>query len=115
LSPPRHSAPGRLLPTHASSFSLKAIAELQVTKAINEELVQRSKNIRRKATKKQLGEARVLTVEEALKLKADRAEKEDLEALQKARRAALRGKVTFAKLVWKEMPMGVDIFDVVEP
>jgi len=89
---------------------LKAIAEIQVTQALNQELVNKSKNIRRKVTRKYYGEARVLTVEEALKLREERQEKEDIELAAKARRAALFGKGKFAKMVWKEMPVAYDYF-----
>jgi len=63
---------------------LKAIAKIQVTQALNQKLVNKSKNVQRKATRKHYGEARVLTVKEALKLREERQEKEDTELAAKA-------------------------------
>jgi hypothetical protein len=54
--------------------------------------------------------ARVLSVEEALKKLQQKEQKEQEEAAQKERRGALRGVITFAKKVWKELPMQDDIF-----
>ena len=73
-------------------------------------LVAKAKNIRRKQTKKQHGEARILTVEELEKVKEERQEKEDIEEAAKKRRAALRGQGALAQLVWKEMPITYDYF-----
>jgi len=53
---------------------------------------------------------RVLTVKEALKLREERQEKEDIELAAKAWRAALFGKGKFIKMVWKEMPVAYDYF-----
>jgi hypothetical protein len=51
-------------------------------------------------------EARVLSVEET-RVKA----KEAADGVIKSRNKALRGKVGFAKLVWKELSMNIDIFE----
>jgi hypothetical protein len=62
------------------------------------------------ASRKACGEGRVLTVAE---MEAEIAAKETqhaVEAAEKERRKALKGKVGFAKLVWKEFQMFEDVF-----
>jgi hypothetical protein len=78
---------------------------------MNEGLVKKSKEGRQNKIKKHFGAARVLTVEEALKMKEDREVKEQQVMEIKERAAALRGKIGFSKMVWKEgYQMGVDLF-----
>ena len=63
------------------------------------------------ASRKACGDGRVLKVAE---MEAEIAAKETqlaTETAEKARRKALKGKVGFAKLVWKEFQMFEDIFD----
>ena len=61
--------------------------------------------------RKHLGDARVLTVED-IQIKARAKEVKEAEEQQlKARKQALKGKVGFAKLVWKELPVATDVFD----
>lgn len=52
-----------------------------------------------------------MTVEEIQTKIRVKEVKEDKEQQVKARKQALRGKVGFAKLVWKEMPVSPDLFD----
>ena len=56
---------------------------------MNEELVQKQKKGRQEKTKKNFGQARVLTVAEALKLKEERKAKEKQAMDEKERKAAL--------------------------
>ena len=79
--------------------------------ALNQELVKKRFEGRRKTSKKHFGEARILTVQDIRRKAADRVAKETEEQQAKARRAALRGVVGFAKKVWKEMPVDSTIFD----
>jgi hypothetical protein len=91
--------------------ALTAIADRTTLQFMNNGLVKKSKEGRQKKTKKHFGTARVLTVEEALRMKEDREVKEQQVMLEKERAAALRGKVGFAKLIWKEgYQMGTDLF-----
>jgi hypothetical protein len=53
----------------------------------------------------------VLTVKEILNKAQERGAKETEERLAKEKRLALKGKVGFAKLVWKELSMDINIFD----
>lgn len=53
----------------------------------------------------------MLTVKELEKAKEERQEKEDLKEAAKQQRAALRGKVALAQLVWKEIPDTYNYFD----
>jgi hypothetical protein len=80
--------------------------------AINEGLVRKQEAVRKKKTNmKSFGTAKMLTVKEMEEdlVKRNKAEQERLD--EKTRRAILRGKVGFAKLVWKEMPVTIDLFD----
>jgi hypothetical protein len=78
---------------------------------LNQELIKKRLECRKKSTRKHCGEARVLTVEAIRKQRREREEKQDQEARAKARRLALRGVVGFAKTVWKEMPVEYSYFD----
>jgi hypothetical protein len=66
---------------------------------------------RQNKTKKHFGTARILTIEDALRKKEEREAKEQQAMDEKERRAALRGLVGFAKMVWKELRMGKDVFE----
>lgn len=77
---------------------------------MNETLVEKQKNSRRARTKKNFGEARVLSVGEALQQMQERVEREQEEMKAKERYHILRGKIGFAKLVWKELQMSFDVF-----
>lgn len=79
--------------------------------ALNQELIKKRLASRKKSTRKHCGEARVLTVEEIRKQAQEKEAKATEEAKAKERRAALRGKVSFVKLVWKEMKVPYDYFD----
>ena len=48
---------------------------------------------------------------DALRKKEEREAKEQQVMDEKERRAALRGLVGFAKMVWKEFRMGNDVFE----
>jgi len=63
-----------------------------------------------KSTRKVCGEVRGLTI---ASIEAERKAKEAQQAIEtaeKERSKALSGKVTFARLVWKELKMSVDVF-----
>ena len=53
----------------------------------------------------------MLTVEDILTKAKEREVREAVEEVEKARKKALYGKVGFAKLVWKEMCIGIEIFE----
>jgi hypothetical protein len=97
--------------TFIGETALTALADNQILQFLNEDLVKKSKEGRQNKTKKHFGTARVLTVGEALKMKENREVKEQRVMEKKERAAALRGKVGFAKLVWKEgYKMDIDLF-----
>jgi hypothetical protein len=97
--------------TFIRDTTLAALADRNTLQFINEGLVKKSKKGRQNKIKKHFGAARVLIVEEALKMKEDREVKEQQVMEIKKRAAALRGKIGFAKMVWKEgYQMGVDLF-----
>jgi hypothetical protein len=47
----------------------------------------------------------------ALEIEEKEAKEGRIKARNKARNKALRGKIGFAKLVWKELSMDIDIFE----
>ena len=71
----------------------------------------KQKKVREARTKKYHGKARILTVDDMIKQQEERAAREEAEGVVRARKAALRGKIGFAKLVWRELAMDVDLFD----
>ena len=89
---------------------LTALADKHTLQFMNQGLVQKQQQARQKKTKKHFGAARVLTVEDALKRQEERRAKEEHVMHEKERSAALRGKVGFAKAVWKELRMEFDVF-----
>jgi hypothetical protein len=86
------------------------LADKQALQALNQGLVDKQRRHRQAVTRKYHSEARILRVDEMEARAEERMAREREEAI-KARKAALRGKVGFAKLVWKEMPVSYDIFD----
>lgn len=90
---------------------LTAQANCSVLQILNESLVQKAALGRKLATRKHHGEARVLTVKQIQEKNAEREAKEAEAQRAKERRAMLRGKAAFARLVWKEMPVTYDIFE----
>ena len=82
-----------------------------VSLALKESPMSKSKEGRQNKTKKHFGAARILTVADALRKKEEREAKEQQVMDEKERRAALRGLVGFAKMVWKEFRMGNDVFE----
>ena len=46
-----------------------------------------------------------------IKQAEERREKEQREEKEKARKKALRGVIGFSKQVWREMPMGPNLFE----
>ena len=91
--------------------ALTAIADRAALQTINQGLVNKASQQRRKRTNKNQGEARVLSVLEIRERIQEREVKEATEEAIKARNRALRGKVGFAKLVWKEFQMDINIFE----
>jgi hypothetical protein len=91
--------------------ALTALADKNILHHMNEGLVKKSKEGRQNKTKKHFGTARILTVADALRKKEEREAKEQQVMDEKERRAALRGLVGFAKMVWKEFRMGNDVFE----
>jgi hypothetical protein len=103
--------PHRSKVTFIRDTALIALADKNTLQFMNEGLVQKTKEGRQSKTKKHFGMARVLTVEEALQKREERNIKEQQAAHEKERATALRGKIGFAKIVWKEgYQMSIDVF-----
>lgn len=91
-------------------ISLTALADRSALSILNEALVKKQEKSRKARTKKNFGEARVLCVGEALQQMQERVQREQEEMKAKERYHILRGKIGFAKLVWKELQMSFDVF-----
>ena len=85
--------------TSISETALTALADKYALQFMNEGLVKRSKEGRQNKAKKHFGTARVLTVQEALRVKEDREVKEQQVMQEKERATALRGKIGISKMV----------------
>ena len=94
----------------AKEISLSAIADRSVLQFVNNSLIEKQKKGRKDRTRKNFGDAKVLSVKEAQKKIAERESREEKEKEEKERRAILKGKVGFAKLVWKEFKMDCNVF-----
>jgi hypothetical protein len=105
------SSPLKKKVTEIKNEYLTMQADLIAVTALNQELVNKARQRRKQNSKKYCGEARVLTVEEVRNKIQEREQQDAEEQRAKARRAALRGVVGFAKLVWKEMPVQYGLFD----
>ena len=78
---------------------------------LNQGLVQKQRETKpKKTTGKSFGTAKRLSVGAMEREITRKNTANQLLLKEKARKAALRGKVGFAKLVWKEMPVDYDIF-----
>lgn len=90
---------------------LTALTSCSTLQVLNQQLVDKASQGRKKAMKKHHRQACILTVTEIEQEKEEREEQEQVAQQAKDRRAALWGKVGFAKLVWKEMPVNYSYFD----
>ncbi len=74
-------------------------------------MIEKGKRRRRQAkSNHHCGEARVLTIEAMNEIEETITAQKLQESIAKERRLALYGKGKFAQLVWKEMPVRLDIF-----
>ena len=89
---------------------LTALAECHTLNTLNKSLVQKARESRVKKARKAAGEARVLTVQEIVEKQARRDAQDDVIKAQRQRATALRGKIGFSKVVWREFKMDVDVF-----
>jgi len=87
------------------------LAERNSLSLLNQSFVKKAQETRMKKARKAVGDARVLTVQDILEKQDARDTADAIQAVQKQRAAALRGKVGFAKLVWKEFRMGCNVFE----
>jgi hypothetical protein len=92
------------------STALTALADRSTLQALNQGLVDKQLRARTTRTKKAHGQARILRVGEMRELAAERVVKETAAEKAKERRAIMRGIVGFTKMVYKELPMGPDVF-----
>jgi len=90
--------------------ALTAVADRTVLQRTNQELLDKQKQQRKKQSRKGVGNARVLTVDTGRALIQEAEDRVKELANKTARYHALRCKVGFAKLVWKEMPMDNSVF-----
>lgn len=91
---------------------LTSLATQTTLQVINKGLKEQQEEARRKQTfRKAFLGARELTLADAKRLQKEQEEEAVQKLTDKQRRAALKGKVTFVKRVWKEIQMDVDIFE----
>jgi len=90
--------------------ALTAVADRTILQRTNQELLDKQKQQRKKQSRKGVRNARVLTVNKSRAMMREAEDKAKELANKTARYHALRGKVGFAKLVWKEMPMDNSVF-----
>ena len=81
-----------------------------ILKRTNQELLKRQKKEHYNKTRAAYKKVRVLSVAETQKKNDEKLQKEQEEKRVKERKAALRGVITFAKKVWKELPMDYSVF-----
>lgn len=91
--------------------TLTALTNYRSLELLNEELVKKQRKNRVKKNNKAFTGARVLCISDMIKQAEERREKEQKEEKEKARKKALRGVIGFAKQVWREMPMGPNVFE----
>ena len=91
-------------------FTLSTVADNIILKQINQELLKRQKKERCNKTRAAYGKAQVLLIAEVQKKNDKKLQKEQEEKRVKERKAALQGVITFAKKVWKELPMDYSVF-----
>ena len=98
--------------TFFRTTTLTALANCKSLEILNEELVKKQQKTRTKKTNsKPFKGARVLSMGDMIRRAEELEAKEQQEAEEKARRRVLRGVVGFVKQVWKELPMGPDVFE----
>jgi len=90
--------------------ALTAVADRAVLRQTNQELLEKQQQRRKNQSRKAVGGARVLTVNEGRAMMQEEEDRAKELATKSARYHALRGKVGFAKLVWKEMAMDYSVF-----
>lgn len=97
--------------TFITDTVLTVVTDKHTLQFMNKGLIQKDKEGRQKKTKRHFSTARVLIVVEVLRIKEEREVKEQQAMEEKERAAALRGKIGFAKMVWKEgYQMDIDLF-----
>jgi hypothetical protein len=96
--------------TFLQQACLTAIADRDTLGLLNQSLVTKAKEVRTKKARKKVGEARVLTVQDIVAQQDARDAETAVLTAARQRATALRGKVGFAKLVWREFRMGIDVF-----
>ena len=79
-------------------------------KGVTEKLVKKGKEGRKKRNNQNAEEVWELMMEDLLVMVEQREQYDVKKAEEKARKAALRGKVGFAKLVWKKLCVAYDLF-----
>ena len=91
-------------------FILSTVANNIILKKTNQELLKKQKKERYNKTKAAYGKVRVLLVAKAQKKNDEKLQKKQEEKRVKERKATLQGVITFAKKVWKELPMDYSVF-----
>ena len=108
----RGGSQDKTLVAELCSIAVETVAKKNLAYRQCSEIIEKDKQRRHKGkSKKNCGEAKVLTVGEIREEEEVAEAKELQEAIAKERRLALYGKGKFAQLVWKEMPVSLDVFN----
>ena len=90
--------------------ALTAVTDRTILQQTNQKLLDKQKQQQKKQSWKGVENAQVLTVDKSRAMMQKTENKVKELADKTARYDALRGKVEFVKLVWKEMPMDNSVF-----
>lgn len=90
--------------------ALTAVADRTILQRTNQELLDKQQQQRKKQSRKAVGKARVLTVDEGRAIAKEEEDKKKELNKKTERYYAMRGKVGFAKLVYKDMAMDYSVF-----
>jgi len=90
--------------------ALTAVTDRTILQQTNQKLLDKQKQQQKKQSWKGVENAQVLTVDKSRAMMQKTEDKVKELADKTARYDALRGKVEFVKLVWKEMPMDNSVF-----
>jgi len=90
--------------------ALTAVADRTVLQWINQELLDKQQQQRNKQSRKAVEKTQVLTVDKERAIVQEEEDKKKELAKKAERYHALRGKVGFAKLAYKELAMDYSVF-----
>jgi predicted nucleic acid-binding Zn ribbon protein len=111
VSQVRAGSQDKVLIEEVCSIAVEAVAKKNLAYKQCDKMIEKGKQRRRQAKpNRHCGEARGLTIGAIREMGEQIAAKELQESIAKERKLALYGKGKFAQLVWKEIPVSLDVF-----